>query len=239
MPPSYQIVAVCTIASAAVAFTPVIHRCKGPIGSLRQTYDDDDDARSQFGTKQYWEDMYAGMGDFPSDEYSWYYGWDSIKPHFVEATPDKGSKILVPGVGNDSMLLDLYGSGYKDLTAFDYSPNAIERQEELLTYDTGAARDVKLSVEDARELPRGWTASFDAILEKGALDAVYLSGDGNVERAATEFGRVLRKGGICVSISGVVPEELRRETLFPKEEWEWLRDGSEDLKAGCFVWKKL
>ena len=40
--------------------------------------DDDGAARSQFGTKRYWDDMYDGRGDFSSDEYSWYYGWDVV-----------------------------------------------------------------------------------------------------------------------------------------------------------------
>jgi len=217
-------------------------RAKIALGLSAAADDDDDDdddgeARSQFGTRQYWDEMYDGMGDFPSDEYTWYYGWEMIKPHFVERVPDKSSRVLVPGVGNDPTLLDLYGAGYKDITAFDYSASAVERQGELLEYDPPAARDVVLRVRDARELDEEWGGSFDAVLEKGALDAIYLSGDGNVERAAGELRRVLRPGGICVSVSGVVPEELRRE-IFPIEEWEWLRDGSDDLKAGCFVWKK-
>ena len=50
-----------------------------------------------------------------------------------------------------------------------------------------------------------------------------------------EFERVVRPGGICISCSGVVPEELRRKMF---REWVWLRDGSEDLRAGCFVFRK-
>jgi SAM-dependent methyltransferase len=77
-----------------------------------------------------------------------------------------------------------------------------------------------------------WTDSFDCILEKGALDAIYLSGDGHVEQAVAELRRVLRPGGTLVSVSGVLPDELRRE-LF--QTWNWMRDGTNDLKAGCFI----
>lgn len=47
---------------------------------LADTLLDDDDglARSAFGTKDYWDDVYAGRGDFPADEYSWYYGWETV-----------------------------------------------------------------------------------------------------------------------------------------------------------------
>lgn len=70
-----------------------------------------------------------------------------------------------------------------------------------------------------------------------ALDAIYLSGDGNFERSVKEFARVIKPEGICISCSGVVPEALRRDG-FGKEEWDWLRDGNDDLKAGSFVLRR-
>ena len=214
--------------------------------------DDDDDAnaRSQFGTKSYWDAMYEGMGDFDADEYSWYYGFEVVKPYLLDYTvneddddnkQDKSTiSILIPGCGNDPMLLDLYNAGYHRLTAFDYSEGAIERQKSLLEYlpiGSNYLDSVELSVEDARSLPMEWEQSFDIIIEKGALDAIYLSGDGNFEQSVNEFSRCLKSGGICMSFSGVVPAEVRRDG-FDEENWEWLRDGSEDLKAGCFVLRK-
>eukprot|EP00986_Skeletonema_menzelii_P009348 scaffold4247_cov139-Skeletonema_menzelii.AAC.6 len=212
--------------------------------------DDDEDAnaRSQFGTKSYWDAMYEGMGDFDADEYSWYYGFEVLKPYLIEYTADDDDNkqdkstisILIPGCGNDPLLLDLYNAGYHRLTAFDYSAGAIERQKTLLEYlpiGSNYEDTVELSVEDARALPKEWEQSFDVIIEKGALDAIYLSGDGNFEQSVKEFSRCLIPGGICLSFSGVVPEEVRRDG-FDKENWEWLRDGSDDLKAGCFVLRK-
>mmetsp|Transcript_15711 Transcript_15711/g.17922 ORF Transcript_15711/g.17922 Transcript_15711/m.17922 type:complete len:263 (+) Transcript_15711:178-966(+) len=208
---------------------------------------DDSDAQSQFGTKIYWDEMYQGMGDFSSEEYSWYYGFESIKPYFIEYAPQPSKKktsekdeprILVPGIGNDGILLDLYNFGYKDITAFDYSESAVERQLELVSYDSKATEDIKVLVRDARKLDKEWENSFDIIFEKGALDAIYLSGDGYVNMAIKELTRVLKKDGYFISVSGVIPEDLRKE-IFQTDCWEWLRDGSNDLKAGCFVWRKL
>mmetsp|Transcript_3110 Transcript_3110/g.6856 ORF Transcript_3110/g.6856 Transcript_3110/m.6856 type:complete len:277 (-) Transcript_3110:155-985(-) len=210
--------------------------------------DADAEARSQFGTKSYWDAMYEGMGDFAADEYSWYYGFEVVKPilqDYVLGEDSSGStasqqlSILVPGCGNDPLLLDLFNAGYHTLSAFDYSSGAMDRQRELLEYLPMGSdlANVDLSVEDARSLPTQWEESFDVIIEKGALDAIYLSGDGNFEQSAKEFARVVKKGGICISCSGVVPEALRREG-FGTEDWEWLRDGSDDLKAGCFVLKR-
>lgn len=221
------------------AFTPMPCQGRHPARTcsrLCTTTADDDNARSSFGTRQYWDDVYTGMGDFPQDEYSWYYGWDVIKPHFTTAVPSKDARILVPGIGNDSMLLNLWGSKYRDITAFDYSDHAVERQHDLLSWEPKAMEQIQVLQRDARSLDEEWTDSFDAILEKGALDAIYLSGDGNVEQAVKEFERVLRPGGFVVSVSGVVPAGLRRD-LFANTKWEWIRDGSDDLKAGCFVFK--
>ena len=99
--------------------------------------------------------------------------------------------------------------------------------------------NIELYAMDARKLPDPeWNDRFDAIVEKGTLDAIYLSGDGNVELAVASLYRVLKPGGIMLSVSGVVPEKLRNE-LLGKDQWEWLRDGSDELQAGCFVLRKM
>lgn len=206
--------------------------------------DDDSQARSAFGTKAYWDDVYAGRGDFPADEYSWYYGWETLGKSVREYIPlmtQEGhlSHLLVPGIGNDPLLLDLLKTGYRKVTAQDYSEHAVERQQDLLSFESEAmTRDVTVSQGNVRQLPFEWSQEFDAILEKGLLDAVYLSGDGHVEEAVQEFHRVLKPGGIFMSVSGVVPHDLRKNMLNDKQ-WKWLKDGSSDLKAGCFVFQKL
>ncbi|VEU33995.1 unnamed protein product [Pseudo-nitzschia multistriata] len=212
-----------------------------------EDYDDNDhEARSQFGTKEYWDNMYQGMGDFPMDEYEWYFGFERYWRHVQAHTPGKDAEVLIPGIGNDPVLLDLLQKGYTKLTATDYSEFAIERQRDFLSYQghpfssevgteadaCGSDRPTVLAQMDARRMPEQWTDRFDAILEKGALDAIYLSGDGSAEAAAAEFARVLRPGGILVSVSGVVPADLRREIF---GGWEWIRDGSGDKEAGLFI----
>ena len=191
----------------------------------------DDEARSEFGTKQYWDELYLGRGDFPSDEYSWYYDWGGYGKYVKEFLTKRSSKILIPGIGNDSILLDLLANGYDKLTATDYSEHAIERQIDLVSYQYSKDAVELLSM-DAREMNEEWSGRFDAILEKGALDAIYLSGDGNFERAVAEFERVLKPDGVLISVSGVVPEELRRKVF---QDWTWVRDGTNDLQAGCFI----
>jgi hypothetical protein len=343
--------------------------------------DDDDDASnpvSSFGTREYWDAVYTGHGDFPADEYSWYYGWTELSRwvrEYVVTTP-QDSRILVPGIGNDPLLVDLIAAGCTHVTAQDYSRHALDRQRDLLQYhfhcqqetepsdavadsqarknnnkqetepsdavadsrarkdnnnkqetepsdavaDSRARKDnntssrnnddewtvtvsrkgsdtttatsmarIRLSYSNVKNLPASWKDSFTTILEKGLLDAVYLSsasgsnsgtrttanmdetsggggggsGDGSysirhgpLECAVASLASTLVPGGIFVSVSGVVPDELRR-LLFPERNhnnndddddndttttphsWEWLRDGTNDLQAGCFIFRKL
>jgi SAM-dependent methyltransferase len=190
----------------------------------------DEAARSAFGTKEYWDELYAGRGDFPADEYTWYFGFDSYQ-QIVQEHVNKDSDILIPGIGNDPILLNLLQKGYQNLTATDYSEHAIDRQLDLISYQYSEDA-AELRHMDARQMDETWTDRFDVIMEKGALDAIYLSGEGNLELSVEEFQRILKPGGVLISVSGVVPEELRREVF---KEWEWIRDGSDELKAGCFV----
>ena len=133
-------------------------------------------------------------------------------------------------------MLEAFQTGYKKLVAYDYSEHAIDRQRDLLSIEPGAD-SLDLSVQDARELPSSWEGSFGGIIEKGCLDAVYLSGDGQLELAVAEMKRVLAPGGKLISISGVVPAELR-SALFCDDEWDWLRDGATDLQAGVFILRR-
>ena len=215
---------------------------------------DDTDAKSQFGTKEYWDETYQGRGDFPMDEYQWYFGFEEYGK-FIESHCTKDAEVLIPGIGNDPILLDLLQKGYHRLTATDYSEFAMDRQQDLLSHeqypfvtelidddntntnnsDPPPIRPIMLLQMDARKMPPQWTHKFDTIIEKGALDAIYLSGDGNVELAKAEFERILKPGGILISVSGVVPMELRKDIF---QDWNWIRDGSQDLAAGCFILQK-
>jgi SAM-dependent methyltransferase len=225
-------------------------------GSVDYEYDDAE-AKSQFGTKEYWDEQYQGRGDFPMDEYQWYFGFEQYGKCVQSYAPSKDKEILIPGIGNDPILLDLLQKGYTKLTATDYSEFAIERQIDFLAHgrypfltnlhseedgtsmqqcsDDEGQRPTELLHMDARKMPAQWANKFDAIVEKGALDAIYLSGNGNVELAAREFERILKPGGILITVSGVVPVDLRKEIF---RDWTWIRDGSEDLKAGCFILEK-
>lgn len=196
----------------------------------------------KYGTKQYWDDMYRGTGELPSSEYSWYCDWDRLEPFWSELVPDSASHVLLPGIGNDPILCDMYDDGWRSITAFDYSADAVKRAHELV-----GSRPIELLCADARELPLG-SGGVDAVLDKGALDAVDLAPErDSLARAAAELARVLRPGGVLVSVSRTLALAEWQEVM-PRALWEQLRDGecyiNEDgeatigLGAKLFAWRR-
>merc|ERR1719223_1488344 len=61
------------------------------------------------------------------EEFTWYSGWSDVAPFFTELVPvHKSTRILLPGIGNDSSMVDMYDEGFRHMTAFDYAPEGIE-----------------------------------------------------------------------------------------------------------------
>jgi SAM-dependent methyltransferase len=187
---------------------------------------------SNFGRKEYWNDFYKN-----TDSFSWYSGWEDLAP-FVEELllvamstdhAKESASILVPGVGNDPLLVDMYDAGYENLVAFDYAPEGVECAKQLL----GENRKVEVMVADARDLPLD-SDSFDAILEKGTLDSIYLSGGFDkdkakeyLEMAVDELARVTRPGGIFISITAACVDAVQAAmtTKLSASGWTEIRDG--------------
>jgi len=186
----------------------------------------DDPADSpKFGRQEYWNTVYKKESNF-----SWYAEWEDLKPFVTEFIPSCQSSILLPGVGNDAVLIDMYKDGYTNLTAMDYAPEAIERCEDMFqTEDDGNKPTIEFRVADARDL-QGWDSCyFGGIMEKGTLDAIYLSGGKNktlatenLQFAFSELTRCLKPGGIWMSIAGVVDQEIQELFESKNEEWTCL-----------------
>ena len=244
------------------------HHRQIPLPLFRQPTRFDQPENSQFGRLDYWNQFYQKQAQF-----SWYAGWDDLQP-FVQEFVDVEDSILLPGVGNDALLLvDMYQAGYTQLTAMDYASEGIARcrdmlqearilqqeQEQSLSKDenTNRYQGVSLLVADARDLGNVFQDhSFHSILEKGTLDAIFLSGGQNktlalenLNLAISELGRCLKPGGIWISIAAVVDAQIQSsmDSLFP--EWEFLvrrnelfvtKDGytSNNIDGSLLVWRK-
>jgi SAM-dependent methyltransferase len=200
---------------------------------------------SNFGRQEYWNDFYKQHQSSDSSSFSWYSGWNDLEPFVKEliapARKDE-SRILIPGVGNDAdTIVGMYDAGYTNLVAFDYAPEGIECTRRLLGRDrTGS---VELLVADARNMPFD-SMTFDAILEKGTLDAIYLSGgrrDKNnlskkhLDMAVREMARVLKPGGIMMSVTAACVDKVQASFAEHSSDWLQLRDGSFHITEDGFT----
>ena len=193
---------------------------------------------SNFGRKDYWNEVYAASSR--NSSFSWYSEWKDLAPLVQELIPSTQCRILIPGVGNDSMLRDMYDAGYTNLVAFDYAPEGVACAMDLMQ-----DRPVEIMVADARNLNMVFSDdAFDAVLDKGTLDAIYLSGGKsnktlgatNLGWAIQEFKRVTKPGGIIMSLSAACVDAVRQSWADQQiyndchddgdRQWTCVRDGS-------------
>ena len=111
------------------------------------------------------------------------------------------AKTLVLGGGTSTLGQTLIDNGWNDVTALDFSEVAVKRGLEM-------EPAVKWVVGDARRLDESFgEGTFGAIVDKGTIDAIYLSaGDGcteDVGAVAQGASRILEPRGtfLCVSLS--------------------------------------
>ena len=227
------------------------HRLSAATPNPSTAIHQDEDGNCIFGKKEYWDQMYDGdleEGDIdqrPSDRYSWYCGWEELQPWWSMLVPDQKSRVVVAGIGNDPTPVGMYDAGWTNVLAYDYSQSGVDRAKEL--FNTGRARDkVEFITADARNLPME-TGSVDATLDKGTLDAIFITGKDIFQDSVKEMGRVTATGGRVICISTVIwSDDLLH--AFDNTMWENVHDGSLafaldgeatiDLGAELYSWKR-
>lgn len=206
----------------------------------------DEEGKCVFGKKSYWDTMYAnddGIDGRPSEQYSWYCTYEEFSPFWKMLVPDQTERIMIAGIGNDPSPVAMYDDGYEDMLAFDYSEEGVERARRLFGTDRKKAR---LITADARDLPLP-EASIDATLDKGTLDAIYITGEDVFADSVKEITRVTAPDGIIMCISSVIlPDDLM--TAFDDKYWKNIHDGNLafapdgeatiDLGAALYSWKR-
>ena len=195
-----------------------------------------------FGKQSYWESSYEealiSSDEEPSStsSFSWYSSWDDLSPFILDLqmkhlvsndTPNPYTlNILLPGIGNDPILVDMAKEGYQNLSAFDYAPSAISCCQRLLArslHNLPQIHNIQLDVADARNLKEFYPSNkFDFALDKGTLDSIYLiggadkaKGRGYVQDSIRELYRVMKPGGVVMSVTAVVPDII--DEVFEEE----------------------
>ena len=169
---------------------------------------------SQYGyhEREYWEEAYRDSGDTVDD---WLQTFEVLRPHIESAaTPDQ--KVLIIGCGNSPMGEQMYDCGYHDLLCVDFSPTVIAAMTARAEGRPGLIyREMDIRRLD---LPDG---SFDAVIDKGTLDAIMCNAEPEVavKEVCDEVARVLGPKGVFLSISLAPPR--RRLSHLTRPEWGW------------------
>lgn len=184
-----------------------------------------------FGTQEYWEKFYSG-DSADSKDFEWFCDYEDIRPFFhefaqpvLDASSSRPPKMLVAGCGNSHLTCDLYDDLCADSMAVeiwnvDYAEAAITRARA-----TAGRRKLRHVVADLRALPEETfrEKSFDVVVDKGTMDALFCAGPSSVQRFTAELRRVLRPGGMVLLMSGVATGE---EILEIFRNWTTVLDGS-------------
>ena len=182
-----------------------------------------------YGNPSYWDERYAARG--PTEQFDWYQDFSRLKNLIVSHVDEnvKDCEVLLPGCGNSSFPADLYDHGIKNLTCVDVSSVVVQQQtERYKNFDT-----IEFLVGDCLHLDFIPDECFDLIIEKALGDAV-LCGDNsfsNIAQLSNEMYRVLKPGGVYLSISHGVPQT--RVPHLQSDNRQWSVDYKAISKTTC------
>ena len=147
-----------------------------------------------YASQQYWRQRYAGCAP-ETDTFEWFLDWESLAP-LLDGCLKKRHDVLDVGCGASTLLMDMRAAGYGGrLVGVDYVREALD-----VVRAAAAAARVDLVVGDCRDLDF-CDGEFDAVVDKGTVDAMISGGPDAVVAACAECARVLRHGGRFVVCS--------------------------------------
>jgi 2-polyprenyl-3-methyl-5-hydroxy-6-metoxy-1,4-benzoquinol methylase len=186
----------------------------------------DGSTRDNYGSAEYWEERYAKEDTL----FDWLLGWKELGPVLTPRI-DQSAKIMHIGCGNSTMGMDLHESGYgrtKSIVNTDIAPTVIDQMKKRYTTE-----GLEWVVDDATAMQFA-DASFDVLIDKGTMDALYCSLEltekvALVRKMTKEYMRVVRPGGWVYIISFGQPET--RLALLQGEGVEWAQVQTEQIKV--------
>jgi SAM-dependent methyltransferase len=183
----------------------------------------DGTARDNYGSAEYWEKRYAKEDTL----FEWLLGWKELGPVLIPVI-DKSAKIMHIGCGNSTIGMDLHECGYGSIVNTDIAPTVIEQMKQRYNIE-----GLEWVVDDATAM-QFENESFDVLLDKGTMDALYCSLElaekkALVRKMTKEYMRVLRPGGWLYIISFGQPET--RLALLQGDGIEWAQVCTAQIKA--------
>ncbi|XP_034668300.1 eEF1A lysine and N-terminal methyltransferase homolog [Drosophila subobscura] len=154
--------------------------------------------REEFAQTDYWNEFFKKRGEKAFEWYGEYLDLCDQIHKYIKPV----DKILMLGCGNSKLSMDMYDTGFRDITNIDISPVAVKK---MLEQNARTRPDMKFLQMDATAMTFP-DESFSVALDKGTLDALFV--DDAVETRAVvenyfkEILRTMRNGGryVCISL---------------------------------------
>jgi ubiquinone/menaquinone biosynthesis C-methylase UbiE len=162
-----------------------------------------------FSSRAYWESKYQGKNEL----YEWFQPWSTFRSAVLPLLANC-SHILNVGCGNSPMSFDMLADGFRLVESIDISETVIAQMQQRYA---GEAR-LKWAVMDSLSLDFP-DSSFDAVIEKGVIDAFSTSSIGfdRIRGMLQQIARVLKPRGVFIAICYGSPTlrlpEFQREPL--------------------------
>ncbi|RHY34880.1 hypothetical protein DYB32_002406 [Aphanomyces invadans] len=150
---------------------------------------------ADFRRKEYWDEFFTKRQE---KAFEWYGEYSTLRPALHKIVKPR-DRVLVVGCGNSDLSPDWANDGYLHVTSMDFSALVIDEMKHKHP-------SMKWDVMDMTQMSYA-DASFDCVMDKGALDALMATDDTPVLADAVkmfrEIDRVLAPGGsyICVTMA--------------------------------------
>lgn len=188
---------------------------------------------------EYWEARYQQ----DKGTYDWLLKYENVKPLLLPHLTSSSLQILNLGCGNSSMSEQLWDDGFHHITNIDYSSEVIRRMSERVGQRDGMC----WLTMDMRKMDQLNDSSFDLVIDKGSLDAVWTDGGSvwtpsqsvlhDVDLTVSEIIRLLKPGAKFISISFGQPHF--RLPHLQREAWTCEVKPIEDSFYFYYVFTKL
>ncbi|XP_068150384.1 LOW QUALITY PROTEIN: eEF1A lysine and N-terminal methyltransferase homolog [Drosophila tropicalis] len=154
--------------------------------------------REEFAQTDYWNEFFKKRGEKAFEWYGEYLELCDQIHKYIKPV----DKILMLGCGNSKLSMDMYDTGFRDITNIDISPVAVKKMLEL---NARTRPDMKFIQMDATAMSFP-DEHFSVALDKGTLDALFVDDAEEtkelVNKYFKEILRTMRNGGryVCISL---------------------------------------
>jgi len=173
-----------------------------------------------YGEQEYWDARYteetkAGLS---SKHYDWYFGYETpALRDLLRSLIPRSADILQLGVGTSTLQVEMVADGYSSIVNTDCSAIVVAHMAEVYA----DMPELSYVVADCRDMAQFSGQQFDAVLDKGTLDALMCSdtSDHDVRAMLSEVSRVLCPGGVFVEMTYGPPARRMPYLQLPHLSW--------------------